>query len=131
MGVCVTPLKTLRHDLTAHLANGLGAAATKLGAQVNPPTVIVQPGPEYVTPAPGYCVDGIRFQAVLIPKPGDLAAETDAMDDMVDQVRTTLRSASPGGHTFRFESVSGRVSFTAGEKDFPAVVVGVFYERDN
>lgn len=132
MGVRVIALKTLRRDLANHLASAMSATAPLLGAQVHPPAVVVQPAPEYLA-AQDYCTDAITFQAVLITKPGDLAAEVDALDDMVDKVRTALRTATDAGNRFTFQGVSGRVAFDAGDREFPsglpAVVATIRFER--
>ncbi len=130
MGVCVTPLKTYRHDLAAHLADGLHITPTPLGGQVNPPTVIVQPSSTYIT-AVDYQADGVAFDVAVLTKPGDLAAEMDALDDLVDQIRATLRTVSPAGFRYGFREVSGRVNFNSDGRDLPAVVVTVIYERQN
>ncbi len=126
----MTALKVYRHDLAAHLADGLDVTATPLGGQVNPPTVIVQPSSTYIT-ASDYCTDGVAFDVVVLTKPGDLAAEIDALDDLIDEIRATLRSPSSAGFRYGFREVSGRVNFTVGEREFPAVVVTVVYERNS
>ena len=129
-------LKALRADLTAHLAGGLGAAAPLLGQLVNPPAVVVGPGTPYVT-ASGYCSDEILFDATIIAPPGDLAAVIDALDDMIDEVRSTLRTQSTLGATdgflYGFVEVSGPIAYPAGDEKgttLPAVVVTVAVGRD-
>ena len=124
----MTALKDYRHDLAAHLAAGLDVTATPLGAQVNPPTIIVQASSSYVT-AVDYCTDGVAFDVAVITKPGDLAAEVDALDDLIDGIRSTLKETSPAGYRYSFRDVSGRIDFTVGERTMPAVVASVVYER--
>jgi len=128
MGFRLTALKTYRHDLADHLADGLDITATPLGGQVNPPTVIVQPGSSYVT-AIDYCTDAVMFDVTVITKPGDLAAEIDALDDLVDGIRSTLRAPSAAGYRYSFQGVTGRVAFNSGERDYPAAIATVRYER--
>jgi hypothetical protein len=126
----VTPLKTYRHDLSAHLAAGLHASDAALGAQVNPPAVVVESsGSGYVT-ASGYCTDEILFDATLISKPGDPPAVADALDDMIDLVRGTLRTSSPAGKKYGFRGVGGFVNITSGDRQLPAVVVQVGIQRE-
>lgn len=128
MGVRVTALKEYRADLTAHLAYELEAAAAKLGAQVNPSTVIVRPAPEYLA-VQDYCTDQITFEAVIIPPTGDTPAEHDALDDLVDLVRPALRTQSPGGHKYRLIGVSGHGTYPVAGRDLPAVIATVGIER--
>jgi hypothetical protein len=125
----VTALKVLRHDLTAHLAAGLDVSKPKLGAQVNPPAVVVQAGTPYVAAAPGYCNDGITFEATAIAPPGDPPAVVDALDDLIDLVRSTLRDPSPGGHLYGFQEVSGFTTWPSGDEVLPAVVITIRIER--
>ena len=125
----MTALRTYRHDLADHLADGLAITATDLGAQVNPPTVIVQPSSTYIT-AVDYCTDAVVFDVAVITKPGDLAAEIDALDDLTDGIRSTLRTPSSAGFRYSFRGVTGRVTFNSGERDFPAVIATVQYERN-
>ena len=125
----MTALKAFRHDLTAHLAAGLDASKPKLGAQVNPPAVVVQAGTPYVA-ALDYCTDGVLFEATVIAPPGDPAAVVDALDDLIDLVRSTLRDPSPAGHRYRFAEVSGFTTWPQGDEVLPAVVVTVGMERD-
>lgn len=126
----MTALKTFRADLTAHLAAGLGATAPKLGALVNPPAVIVQSGTPYVA-ALDYCNDAITFEVTVVTKPGDPPAVVDALEDLIDLVRATLRTQSPGGHIYGFREVSGFIEFPTGEEGtfLPAVVISVEVER--
>ena len=129
-------LKDLRADLTAHLADGLDASAPLLGQLVNPPAVVVGPGTPYVT-ASGYCSDAILFEATVIAPPGDLAATIDALDDMIDEVRSTLRTQSTLGATdgflYGFVEVSGPIAYPAGDEKgttLPALAVTVAVQRD-
>jgi hypothetical protein len=125
----VTSLKEFRHDLTDHLAEGLGATAPKLGAQVNPPAVIVSSGSPYLT-ASDYCNDAILFAVTIVTAPGDPPAVIDALDDMLDLVRSTTRRISAGGHRYAFREVSGFVDFAVGDDAIlPAVVVTIGIER--
>jgi hypothetical protein len=124
----VTALREFRHDLANHLAAGLEAAAAPLGAQVNPPAVVVQPGVQYVT-ASTYCEDAIAFDVFVIPTPGDVPAVMDALDDLIDRVRSTLRTTSPEGHRYSFQGVGGLVTYAVGDRDYPAVTVSVIAER--
>lgn len=123
-----TALKTLRADLTAHLAQGLGASAPKLGALVNPPAVVVQAGSPYVA-ASTYCEDAILFEATIIAPPGDMAAVVDALDDMIDEVRTTLKTVTNGSNRFSFVEISGFTTWPQGDETLPAVVVTVATQR--
>jgi hypothetical protein len=119
----VTALKAYRHDLAAHLADGLDATRPKLGAQVNPPAVVVQSGAPYVA-ASDYCNDSLLFEATIVaPPPGDPSAVVDALDDLIDSVRATLRGQSSGGHLYRFVEVSGFTTWPSGDEVLPAVVV--------
>lgn len=122
-------LKELRADLTAHLAVGLGATAPKVGALINPPAVVVQAGSPYVSPVSSYCGDLITFQATVIAPSGDPPAVADALDDMIDQVRATLRTKSNGGHQYGFRDVSGFTTWPQGDELLPAVIVAVAIER--
>ena len=130
-------LKALRADLTTHLADGLDVSAPMLGQLVNPPAVVVGPGTPYVTAA-GYCADEILFDATIIAPPGDLAAVIDALDDMIDEVRATLRTPSSlaqsgGQFQYGFREVSGPIAYPAGDEKgttLPAVVVTVAVGRD-
>lgn len=124
----MTALKAFRADLADHLADGLSIPAAPLGAQTNPPVIVVRSGSSYVT-APDYCLDAIFLDVVLIAPPGDLSAVADELDDLVDLVRPVLKTASPGGHRYRFVEVSGHTTYPVGEKDMPAVVVTVQTER--
>lgn len=129
MGARVTPLKTYRHDLSAHLAAGLSAADAALGAQVNPPAVIVDAAPAGYLTASGYCTDELLFDATLVGKPGDPPAVADALDDMIDQVRTTLLTKSPANRSYGFRGIGGFISITSGDRQLPAVVVSVGIQR--
>lgn len=124
----MTSLKELRRDLGAHLAAGLGAAHAKLGAQVNPPAVEVRPGVPYVA-ALDYCTDQIAWTVTIVTKPGDLPAVIDALDDMVDKVRATLKAPSPAGNQFGFQEVSGRLDVTIGDAVLPGMTVTVILQR--
>jgi hypothetical protein len=130
VGVRVTPLKTYRHDLSAHLAAGLSAADAALGAQVNPPAVVVEASAAGYVEASGYCTDAILFDATIISKPGDPPAVADALDDMIDQVRSTLRTPSPAGYRYGFRGIGGFITVTSGDRQLPAVVVAVGIERE-
>lgn len=117
-------LKQDRADLTDLLAAGLSASAPKLGAQVNPPAVLVSSGTPYVV-ALDYCTDAVLFAATLVSKPGDPPAVVDALDDMIDLVRSTLR-----GSRFRFIEISGFIDVPIGEEQsLPAVVISIGMER--
>jgi hypothetical protein len=124
----VTALKVYRHDLAAHIAAELDITAPKLGAQINPPAVIVQSGTPYIE-ASGYCDDAILLDAVLITTPGDPPAVADALDDFIDLIRPALREPSPANHRYGFRSVSGLIEFPVGEATLPAVIVTVAIER--
>jgi hypothetical protein len=125
----VTALKTFRADLTAHLAAGLNATAPALGKLVNPPAVVVQAGSPYVAAAPGYCNDGLRFDATVIAPPGDPSAVVDALDDLIDLVRATLRDPSTAGHQYGFQEVSGFTTWLSGDEVLPAVTITIYIER--
>ncbi len=125
----MTALKEFRADLTAHLAAGLDATAPAIGKLVNPPAVVVQAGTPYVAAASGYCIDAVQFQATVIAPPGDPAAVVDGLDDMIDEVRATLRSASTAGHQYGFVEVSGFTTWPQGDEVLPAVVITVAIER--
>jgi hypothetical protein len=124
----VTALKEFRADLTAHLAAGLDATAPALGKLVNPPAIVVQAGTPYVA-AVDYCNDGLLFEATIVAPPGDPSAVVDALDDLIDLVRSTLRSPSTGGHRYRFVEVSGFTTWPSGDETLPAVIVTVGIER--
>lgn len=126
----MTALKAFRADLTTHLATGLSATATTLGKLVHPPAVVVQSGEPYVSPAPGYCMDAVLFAATVIAPPGDPPAVLDALDDLIDLVRSTLRVKSTSGHLYRFVEVSGFTTWPSGDETLPAVVVTVGLERE-
>lgn len=123
----MTPLKTYRQDLGDHIADGLEIAHAELGAQLNPPAVVIQHGTPYLT-ASTYCADAILFEAVIVAPPGDPSAVADALDDLVDEVRVTLRDPSYLGHRYGFREVTGPLAY--GDKDFPAVAVLIGIERD-
>jgi hypothetical protein len=135
MGVRVTPLKTLRAELGTKLAagvsvNGKQAKSAPLGALVNAPAVVVQSNTEYVT-ALDYCSDRVQFDAILIAPPGDPAAVADAFDDMIDQVRATLRSVAPSGLKYEFRSVGGFTTYPSGDNDLPAAITTIAVTRSN
>lgn len=125
-------LKDLRADLTAHLADGLDASAPKIGQLVHPPAVVVQAGSPYVE-ALDYCTDAVTFEATVIAPPGDPEAVVDALDDMVDLIRATLRTQSALGATlgfvYGFRGVSGFTTWPSGDETLPAVTVTVRVER--
>jgi hypothetical protein len=123
-------LKTLRADLGAHLAAGMNAKAPALGAQVNPPAVIITSSPGSYVAATDYCTDHIEFNATLIAPAGDLPAVADALDDMIDTVRTTCRTTSPAGVKYQFVSVGGYQSFQSGDADYRAVTATIAVERN-
>jgi predicted alpha/beta hydrolase family esterase len=124
----VTALKTFRADLTAHLAVGLGATAPAVGKLVNPPAVVVQASTPYVA-AIDYCNDAILFEATIVAPPGDPAAVVDALDDLIDDVRSTLKTPSTAGHRYSFREVSGFTTWPQGDEVLPAVTVTVAVER--
>jgi hypothetical protein len=126
--VTVTALKDFRADLTAHLAAGLDATAPALGKLVHPPAVVVQAGSPYVS-APDYSTDTLLFAATIVAGPGDLAAVADALDDLIDGVRATLKTASSQSVRYRFVEVSGFTTWPSGDELLPAVVVTVEAER--
>ncbi|HEY3484620.1 MAG TPA: hypothetical protein VGK49_04505, partial [Ilumatobacteraceae bacterium] len=130
VGDRVTALKTLRRDLGAHLAAGLGAAHTPLGKKPNPPAVVVGSDAPYVV-ASSYCLDDVGFSVALIAPPGDLDAVADALDDMVDQVRATLRTTSPAGFKYRFVEVGGLIQYQHGDLTWPAVTASVHFDRES
>lgn len=121
-------LKDLRHDLSDHLATGLGTADAALGAQVNPPAVTVQPGDPYVSAA-SYCQDSILFAVTIAGPPGDPSAVADGLDDLIDLVRGTLKVKTDSGNLFGFREISGFTTYPSGDRDLPAVVVTVGIDR--
>ena len=120
----MTALKEFRADLTSHLADGLGVAGPALGAQVNPPLVLVRPADPYLTLAT-YCEDALAFEAVVIAPPGDPPAVMDALDDLIDLIRATLRVESTGGHKYALQTISGHGEYPYGDKSYPAVIAAV------
>lgn len=130
MGFRVTPLRTYRRDLASHLAARMDAVPISQGRQVNPPAVIVSPGSTYVV-AETYCDDAISFAVAIVAPPGDPEGVFDALDDMVDQVRGTLRSPSPSGVRYKFVEVSGLTGYTIGDTDYPAVIASVLLTRQS
>lgn len=124
----MTALRAYREDLTDHLADGLGATKPKVGAQINPPAVVVQAGTPYVA-AIDYCNDALLFQATIVAPPGDAPAVVDALDDLIDEIRSTLRAPSSGGHRYGFREVSEFTTWPQGDELLPAVVVTVAIER--
>lgn len=130
MGVRLTALKDFRADLTAHLAEGLGVAAGSLGGQVNPPLIVVRPADPYLTVADGYCTDALGFDAVVIAPPGDPPAVMDALDDLIDLIRATLREASSSGHKYGLQSISGHGEYPYGDRQYPAVIASVIIKRE-
>lgn len=131
MGVCVTPLKVYRRDLSAHLAAGLGTADTALGAKMNPPATVVQPSSDvYLTVEPGYCVDGIDFDVAIVAPAGDAQAQFDALDDLIDKVRATLLNRSPAGYKYALRQIGGLTNYAGPDGVLPAVVATVHLERE-
>ena len=120
----MTALKDFRADLTAHLAEGLGVAAAPLGGQVNPPLILVRPADPYLSLAT-YCEDALAFEAVVIAPPGDPPAVMDALDDLIDLIRATLREASSDGHKYALQTVSGHGEYPYGDRSYPAVIAAV------
>lgn len=114
-------LKTLRRELGAHLATALGGAHAPLGSQINPPAIVVVGSSEYVA-AKDYCTDLVTFDVSIIAPPGDLAAVADALDTMIDQIRTSLR-----GTRWQFQGVGGQTVYS---DDLPAVVATIATERN-
>ena len=135
MGLRVIALKALRAELGTKLAagvsvNGKQAKSAPLGALVNAPAVVVQSNADYVT-ALDYCNDRVQFDAILIAPPGDPAAVADAFDDMIDQVRATLRTVAPSGLKYEFRSVGGFTTYPSGDNDLPAAVTTIAVTRNN
>lgn len=124
----MTALKDFRHDLAAHLAEGLNATAPAFGKLVHPPAVVVQSGTPYVT-AKDYCTDEVLFEATIVAPPGDPSAVIDALDDLIDLVRSTLRQVSAEEHRYAFREVSAFTTYPSGDEVLPAVVVTVALER--
>lgn len=122
-------LKDFRADLTAHLAEGLGVAAAPLGGQVNPPLTLVRPADPYLT-AETYTQDAIGFEAVVIAPPGDPPAVMDALDDLIDGIRATLRERSSEGNQYALQSVSGHGEYPYGDRSYPAVIASVIIKRN-
>lgn len=118
-------LKTLRRDLGAHLAAGLGGAHAPLGSQINPPAVVVVGSSQYVD-ALDYCTDLVTFDVHIIAKPGDLAAVADALDTMIDQIREQCATTSPAGRKYQFQGVGGQTVYS---DDLPSVVATIACER--
>lgn len=106
MGDRVIPTaKVLRAELAALLGTSLDVAAPPLGANVNPPCVIVEPGEPYFEMST-YCSDILRYEVLVVASPGSQEAQFDNLDDLIDQVRFTLARKSPGGFMFAFQQVS-------------------------
>ena len=126
----MTALKEFRADLTAHLAEGLQVAGPALGAQVNPPLVLVRAADPYLSVADGYCTDALGFEAVVIAPPGDPPAVMDALDDLIDGIRATLREASTGGHKYGLQTISGHGEYPYGDRSYPAVIASVIIKRE-
>jgi hypothetical protein len=124
----VIALKALRADLGQHLATGLGGANAAIGTKVNPPAVVVQSGATYVT-ALDYCSDHIEFDATIVAPPGDPAAVADALDDMIDKVRSQCATRSPAGRKYMFQGVGGYTTITSGDLEFPAVIATIGADR--
>jgi hypothetical protein len=123
----------LRRDLGQHLATGLQATHTPLGAVVHPPAVMVQSSSGTYVAAQDYCSDRIEFEATIVAPPGDLPAVADALDDIIDQVRARCGVRSTLGVTdgfkYQFVQVGGYTTFIAGDTELPAVVATVAVER--
>jgi hypothetical protein len=122
----VTPLKTLRAELSELVADALGVSSIPVGAAINPPCVIVAPADPYLDVVT-YCADGVNFEVFVCVGPGEDSARIDALDDMVDQVRVTLQSKSAGGFKFAYQGTD-RPGF--GISEFLGVTVRVRFERD-
>ena len=127
MGVRVTPLKDLRHDLGDHIADSLDINHCPLGKNINPPAVIIEPGFPYLENST-YGVDKITFRAILVAPPGDKPAAIDKFDELIDLIRPALKQHSYIGQKYGYLEVSGPTVY--GDKDFPAVVVLVTTERE-
>ncbi len=129
----MTPLKSLRADLGQHLAVGLSAAHTALGAQLNPPAVLVASSSGTYLAAVDYCADHIEFDVTIAAPPGDSAAVADALDDMIDQVRARCGTRSTlglvDGFKYQFVQVGGYTTITSGDDNLPAVVATIAVER--
>lgn len=122
--------KVLRAELAALLGKTLDVAAPPLGANINPPCVVVEPGEPYVEMST-YCADVLRYEVLVIAPPGSQDAMYDSLDDLIDQVRWALAVPSPAGFRFAFQQ-AGAPQLIQLTNDSPALlssVVAVQTER--
>src|SRR5690606_30390844 len=125
VGDRVMDLAEIRRDLGALLGGKLNVVAPDYGGIINPPCVMVVPGRPYLTPST-YDSERVNYDVWLIAGPGETAARLDALDGMVDQVRTALRSLSSKGLRFGWIDVDPPDDFD-GQM---AAIVHVIHERD-
>ena len=85
-------------------------------------------GATYVV-ALDYCSDHIEFDATIVAPPGDPAAVADALDDMIDRVRSQCATRSPAGRKYLFLGVGGYTTITSGDLEVPAVVATIGADR--
>lgn len=119
----MTALKEIRRELGQLVGANLGVVYPTLGANVNPPAVVVQPGSPYLTPST-YGVERVAYEVLVIAGPGDLPAQLDALDDMVDQVRGALR-----GSQFQFMSAEPTDVLPINGTDHLVTLIHVEHER--
>jgi hypothetical protein len=100
----VTPLKTLRAELSELVADALGVSSIPVGAAINPPCVIVAPADPYLDVVT-YCADGVNFEVFVCVGPGE----------------------DSGGFKFAYQGTD-RPGF--GISEFLGVTVRVRFERD-
>lgn len=120
-------LKTIRRAATELLADGLGVTVTPLGGNVNPPCVLMTAGSPYVEVL-DYTTDRINLVAWVIPDQGQPEAVADALDDLLDLVRTALaqKHAETG---IKFSSVEIGAPERFGEQELVSARCALRYDR--
>lgn len=119
----MTALKDIRKQLGELVGANLGVVYPTLGSNVNPPCIVVQPGTPYLLPDK-YATERVAYEVLVIAGPGDLPAQLDALDDMVDQVRGALR-----GSAFQFMSAEPTDILPVNGTDHIVTLIHVEHER--
>lgn len=125
----MTALKDVRAELGALLASKLNVVSAPLGANVNPPCVVVQPATPYLEPRT-YRDDKVTYDVIVVAGPGDPPAQMDSLDDLLDEVRDAVRVLSPSKSLkFSYEYVEPAALTQIGDNSHLTATVRITHER--